>query len=479
MRNINEDLFENTRMSFGEHIEELRQCLVRALYGLAICCIFGFYYADQIIKYLQRPLEVAIRDFELQIAKRKMIEKYGFFDPEFDYWIDDQGQAPRTVLISRDQLALLAGSTSASSNVELAGLDLNPVGAVAIARRLSSEMIANDGNTEGEQLKIMQAAAIWDLLEEEERQYVRKLASKSIEADEADVALMRTLLKRISDETELFKQAAFSHLIDEPKLGWFDWFTSSDSVKTLPLIKQRVDNAKSADLLLQRKLNRALIRDTFSVELSPPRADLVPIEIWETIVPETQSLSPHEPFMIWMKAGFFASFVLASPWILYQLWTFVSAGLYPHEKRYVHWYLPISVFLFFAGVSLAFFFVLTPVLNFLFAFNQTMGITPQLRINYWLSFVMYLPLGFGIAFQLPLVMLVLNRLGIVEISVFLSKWRIAIMAIFVVSMFLTPADPLSMVLLALPLTLLYFLGIALCVWMPRNRNPFGEVSEPV
>jgi sec-independent protein translocase protein TatC len=105
-----------------------------------------------------------------------------------------------------------------------------------------------------------------------------------------------------------------------------------------------------------------------------------------------------------------------------------------------------------------------------------MGIAPQMRINDWLSFVMFLPLGFGIAFQLPLVMLFMNRIGLFTVEVYMSKWRIAVMVIFVIAMLLTPADPISMLLLAVPLTFLYFLGVAMCRWMPTPTNPFGEES---
>lgn len=157
---------------------------------------------------------------------------------------------------------------------------------------------------------------------------------------------------------------------------------------------------------------------------------------------------------------------------------FVAAGLYPHERRYIHLYLPISLFLFLAGILLAYFGVFKPVLMFLFTFNASMGIDPQPRIGEWLTFVMILPLGFGIAFQLPLVMLFLNRIGLLSIEAYLSKWRIAVLVIFVISMLLTPADPISMLMLAAPLTVLYFGGILLCKWMPRSRNPFQEAYEP-
>ena len=87
-------------------------------------------------------------------------------------------------------------------------------------------------------------------------------------------------------------------------------------------------------------------------------------------------------------------------------------------------------------------------------------------------------MGFGIAFQLPLVMFFLNRIGLISVKAYLEKWRIAILIIFVLSMILTPADPISMLLMALPLSGLYFLGIAMAQWMPRGRSPFTEVYEP-
>ena len=182
--------------------------------------------------------------------------------------------------------------------------------------------------------------------------------------------------------------------------------------------------------------------------------------------------------MIWLKAGFVSGLLFASPYIFYQIWAFVAAGLYPHEQKYVYIFLPFSLALFLAGAALAFFFVFGPVLDFLFSFSRSMGIDPDLRISEVISFVLFLPLGFGIAFQLPLVMLLVNRIGIVSIETYLEKWRIAILGIFVISMLLTPADPISMMLMAGPLTALYFLGVGLCKWMPRGRNPFDEAYEP-
>ena len=184
--------------------------------------------------------------------------------------------------------------------------------------------------------------------------------------------------------------------------------------------------------------------------------------------------------MIWMKAAFMTGLVISSPWIFYQLWLFVAAGLYPHEKNYVYWYLPISLLLFMAGAALAFAFVFEQVLEFLFYFNRLMEIDPDPRIGEWLGFVLLMPLAFGLSFQLPLVMLFLNRIGLVDVTTYTNHWRVAMLIIAVAAMIITPGgDPYSMLLMMTPLILLYFLGIAMCRWMPKGRNPFfEEVHEP-
>jgi sec-independent protein translocase protein TatC len=155
----------------------------------------------------------------------------------------------------------------------------------------------------------------------------------------------------------------------------------------------------------------------------------------------------------------------------------VAVGLYPHEKKYVHVFLPISLGLFLAGVFLAFFVVFRFVLAFLFTFYQWMGIDPDPRITDWLTFVLILPLGFGISFQLPLVMLFLERIGIFTVASYTSHWRISVLVIFVLAMILTPSDPYSMLLMAVPLTALYFGGIAMCQLMPRRPESDAAASS--
>ncbi len=183
-----------------------------------------------------------------------------------------------------------------------------------------------------------------------------------------------------------------------------------------------------------------------------------------------KAFNASEAFSIWLKASLIVGVILSSPWVFYHIWAFVAAGLYPHEKRYVHIFLPFSLGLFLLGAATAYLFVFGPVLEFLFNFNRWLGIEAEQRISEWLGFVLLLPLGFGISFQLPLVMLFMERIGVFGVADYFKKWRIAVLVIFILSAVLTPADPYSLLLMACPVTLLYFFGILLCKYLPRSKT---------
>jgi sec-independent protein translocase protein TatC len=104
-----------------------------------------------------------------------------------------------------------------------------------------------------------------------------------------------------------------------------------------------------------------------------------------------------------------------------------------------------------------------------------LGINPEPRINEWMGFVLLVPLAFGIGFQLPLAMLFMERIGIFTAEAYLSYWRVAILAIFVLAMLILPTgDPYSLLIMAGAMTLLYFVGILLCRFMPRRPSAFEE-----
>ncbi len=469
-RKSTEDLFEDSRMTFGEHLEELRKVLVKCLIGIGIGCVVGFWFANPIVKILNQPLLDAMAEYNLKDAASAIVKRDGYVAPELMPWLEKEKFVPRRLKIDPAEL-VEAIQTVVPDFGEKVNLD--PYGFRADSFEIDQlpslclQLAKQSGNNETAN---SQARMIWKNLSATEQQTVSRIAAQA-SADSADVQAIVTIFNRLSLISDLSDAKEFASEVSEEKLGQFGLFTETAEQ---PLAKMKAQLSKTPDANLARRLNRALLTSAFSNYMPELKMDLVEIELWENSEFEPQSLGVSEPFFVWMKAGLFAGLVLAGPWVFYQLWSFVAAGLYPHEQKYVHIFLPVSIGLFVSGVLLAFYFVFQPVLGFLFTFNAQMGIAPQMRINDWLSFVMFLPLGFGLAFQLPLVMLFMNRIGLFEVKDYLSRWRIAVMIIFVLAMILTPADPISMLLLAIPLTLLYFLGIAMCKWMPRNQNPFGD-----
>jgi sec-independent protein translocase protein TatC len=119
-----------------------------------------------------------------------------------------------------------------------------------------------------------------------------------------------------------------------------------------------------------------------------------------------------------------------------------------------------------------FFLVFPFVLDFLLKFNKMLQVVPQIRLSEWISFAVMLPLMFGLSFQLPLVMLFLERISIFEAADYREKRRIAVLVISIISMMMTPADPMSMIMMMIPLVLLYELGIWMCS-VSAVKSPFG------
>jgi sec-independent protein translocase protein TatC len=122
---------------------------------------------------------------------------------------------------------------------------------------------------------------------------------------------------------------------------------------------------------------------------------LIPVRIWRKVSTRVETLNIQEGFMIWLKAALIAGIVFGSPGIFWHIWGFVAAGLYPHERKYVYVFLPMSLGLFFAGVSLAFFVIFRFVIEFLLEANASLGTDLSPRLNEYVSFALILPLGFG------------------------------------------------------------------------------------
>lgn len=190
------------------------------------------------------------------------------------------------------------------------------------------------------------------------------------------------------------------------------------------------------------------------------------------------TLNVQEAFLTYLKVAFIAGLLVASPWVFFQIWQFVAAGLYPHERKYIYTYLPMSVFLFAGGAVFCFVAVFPFVLKFLLGFNAMLGVQPQIRLSEWISFAVTLPMMFGISFQLPLVMLFLERISVFDVTDYREKRRMAVLVIAFLSMMLTPADPMSMLMMMFPLVILYELGIYLCLFNP-SKSAVPDDIQPV
>ncbi len=363
-----DDLFENSTMTFGEHLEDLRHSLFRAMLWLAGGLLIGLFFANEVVRFVQMPLEGAIEQFNAD----RDLHRLGY-DPS------DQS-----------------------------------------VQELHNFLAKN--------------ALVWEIIYEVPEEFQALTMDSFVPKQES-----------VEQPSEPEDAAA------EPEGG--------ESAKT------------SASEGLVDPVEMAKILDALPKKLEPK------IQLRENKT-SLSSLKMEEPFMIWVKAGLIVGAIIGSPGIFYHLWAFVAAGLHAHERKYVYIYLPVSVTLFVSGVILAFFLVLHFALSFLLAFNGSTDVAVEPRLSYYVNFVLLLPLGFGIAFQLPLVMLFLQRIGLFETKSYVESWKVAVLVIFFVAMIVTPADVTSMVALAIPLIILYALGILMCKFIPRGRGMGSDAYDP-
>ncbi len=191
--------------------------------------------------------------------------------------------------------------------------------------------------------------------------------------------------------------------------------------------------------------------------------------------PRLSTMHITEAFLVWLKVAMMTGLVVSSPWVFYEIWMFIAAGLYPHEKKLVHVYMPFSIFLFLMGALTCQFLVIPRAIEAMLWFNEWLGLSADLRLNEWLGFALLMPIVFGLSFQTPLVMMFFNRIGLLTIAMFRAHRKIAwfIMAVFAAVIVPSP-DALSMIFMWLPMGALYELGILLCVY---QGEPTPYVAE--
>jgi sec-independent protein translocase protein TatC len=367
-----DDIFAETRMSFGDHIEELRKHLLLAVYGLLIVLVGGF-ALDGIGSYLENPaiglgrpmLNVIVKPVESQVRA---------------FYARRNEQAQKKLTAENPEAAKLE---DIKQKLKKADMDIGA---------LSSEE--------------------------------RKLLLGAPE--------VMPVMMPIEPLTKVFGEPK-DPTIKEVRV----------ELKVYPTYINYLQN------LGENRLENKQFLTTLSVQ---------------------------EAFVVYFKVSLLCCFVVASPWIFYQMWAFIAAGLYPHERAYVYRFLGPSIFLFLAGVFLCQFVVLPGAVKALVAFNNWIELDPDLRLNEWLGFALVLPVVFGISFQTPLVMFFFNRIGMFGWEDYWSKWRHATLGLACFSAIITPTpDAVTMTYLFVPMFGLYLLGVGVCKWFPPSYE--SEVAE--
>ncbi|MGZ0172601.1 MAG: twin-arginine translocase subunit TatC [Planctomycetales bacterium] len=371
------DLFDDSTMTFGEHLECLRKHLIRAIIGLAICVIGALFIGDRLVAIVRSPIDSALRKAAQVEGSNIQVE-----DDIADVSMTDIWQS------IQEKLGIASPTEESESGSE------NPEPPVETFKQLKT-----------------------------------------------DSEFDRTIVVSIMP-SEL---AAALHKYDSE--GYPAAKPVSEDVEESPLeIRIAAPEFQQLETVIERQN-------------------------------QTVTLNVQEAFMTYLKVAFISGLLIASPWVFREIWMFIAAGLYPHERKYIYIYLPMSLTLFTGGAVFCFYAVFPFVLKFLLSFNAMLDVNPQIRLSEWINFAVMLPVMFGLSFQLPMVMLFLERISVFEITDYREKRRMAVLVIAFLSMILTPADPMSMLLMMFPLTLLYEFGIILCGF--KSHKPQVEGLEPV
>jgi sec-independent protein translocase protein TatC len=174
----------------------------------------------------------------------------------------------------------------------------------------------------------------------------------------------------------------------------------------------------------------------------------------------------------YFKVAIVLALLVASPWVFYQTWAFVAAGLYPHERRGVYAFLPASVGLFLTGVAVCQFLVMPAAVRGMLEFNSWTGYDPDLRLREWMGLAILLPVVFGLSFQTPLVMAFFTRIGVTRARDYLRYWRHAVFGLAVFAAVITPTqDLITWGYLFVPMLALYLVGVGISKLVePRSQE---------
>lgn len=207
---------------------------------------------------------------------------------------------------------------------------------------------------------------------------------------------------------------------------------------------------------------------------------LIQLLLWPTtrvnLPLDIQVLKVQGMFIVTLEVAFFGGIILSLPFILYQIWLFVAPGLYPKERRYVPRLITFATTLFLMGVAFAYFFILPFALNFFLSLAPE-TVKTNIAIDFYIGFTIRLLVIFGIIFELPVLSYFLSKLGLIRPAMMRKYRKHAIVIIFVLAALLTPPDPFTQVMLAIPLIVLYEFSIFISGWVYKGKKEQEEKEE--
>ena len=408
------DLFDDQTMTFGEHLDSLRIHLIKAILGLIICVVGALFYGAEIVAIVRSPIDAALRRHGLDDYVQEDV-KTGSFSEIMDY---------------------------------LFGSDEDEVDAKKAGDKKDADSPKSDDTKKSDD-------------EPDKKDAPKAAADPAKPSGDASNKDDSNLNDDGTEKTDAEKKAVA------------DKEQRERQTITIELSPSKVANALHAHDERFPAIEPVEDEEPFKLQITAPEFS----QLKSVVKRQSQAvtLTVQEAFLTFLKVAFVAGLAIASPWVFFQIWLFVAAGLYPHERRYVYIYLPLSILLFAVGAVFCFIGVFPFVLDFLLGFNKMLDVQPQIRLSEWISFAIMLPMMFGLSFQLPLVMLFLERISVFEVSGYREKRRMAVLVIAFLSMMLTPADPMSMLMMMFPLMILYELGIIMCAMKPSKA---GFPDEP-
>ncbi|MCE5312109.1 MAG: twin-arginine translocase subunit TatC [Nitrospiraceae bacterium] len=260
----------------------------------------------------------------------------------------------------------------------------------------------------------------------------------------------------------------------------------------LPITKHLEDLRKTIIVSLVAVLATFIVTFTFSEEIF--RSLMFPLkytldfsvhDMFINFVPQDKLkdmklvfLGPAEAFWMNIKIAFVASIVMALPVIFSQLWRFISPGLHNKEKKYVLPFIVSATLLFLIGAAFCFFIVLPFAMSFLLTYKVGDFLMPMLSVGQYADFCLKFILAFGLVFELPIIILFLTRMNIISTRTLARNRKYSVLIAFILAAFLTPTpDAFNQTLMAVPIILLYEIGILLSVFMDRKRKNAGADQE--